>query len=103
IFSAFNRHNIPCGAAGDAANQSTSSCPAIGSPTVTATPSSRQIALSWTAVPNATSYNVLRTDLGCGSGFTILANVPGTSYTDTGLADGFVGYYAVKAVGSNSS
>lgn len=39
IFAAFNRHNIPCGAAGDPANQSTTTCPSLAAPVVTATPS----------------------------------------------------------------
>jgi uncharacterized repeat protein (TIGR01451 family) len=103
IFAAFNRHLIACGAVGDASNQSTTSCLPIGSPTVTLTAGAGAALLSWPAVANATSYNVLRTDQGCGSGFTIVANVAGTSYTDSNLAVGFPEYYTVQPVGANAA
>src|SRR5436309_2837019 len=105
IFAAFNRHSIACGAAGDPSNQTTSSCPSIGGPSLSARAGSGSVSLSWTAVPNAVSYNVLRNDAGCSSAHTIIASVaaPGTTYTDTGLANGFTEYYAVQAVGSNSA
>ena len=103
IFSAFNRHNIPCGASTDAANLNTSSCPALVAPTVTASGSPGAIALSWPAVPNAASYNVLRNDQGCNWGYTIIATVTGTSYTDTNLPNSFPLYYAVQPVGSNAA
>src|SRR5262249_57546059 len=71
IFAAFNRHNITCGAVGDASNQSTTICPSIAAPTVSVIPSSGSVALSWAAVPNASSYVVLKTDQGCRAGFTV--------------------------------
>src|SRR5207249_4459133 len=89
IFAAFNRHNIPCGAAGDAANQSTTSCPSLTAPTLTPNGTPNTISLSWTSVAGASSYNVLRNDQGCGWGFTILANVAGTSYTDANVPNNF--------------
>jgi fibronectin type 3 domain-containing protein len=57
-----------------------------------------QIALTWNAVSGATSYVVLR---GATSGG--VRNQVGTStttsFTDTGLAPGFTGFYVVRAVG----
>ncbi len=103
IFSAFSRHNIPCGASTDAANRNTSSCPSLVAPTVATTPGFGQVALSWTAVPNAAAYNVLRNDQGCNWGYTIVATVSGTTYTDTNLPDYYPVYYAIQPVGSNSA
>lgn len=103
IFAAFNRHGIACGAAGDASNQSTSSCPALAAPALSGSPYPQAAALSWTPVPGAASYRVLRNDAGCAAGHTIIAMVPGPSYTDSGLANGFAEYYAVQAIGSNSA
>jgi subtilisin-like proprotein convertase family protein len=103
IYAAFNRHRIACGNAADASNQNSSSCPAIAAPTLTATAGSSSVVLNWTAVPNANSYRILRNDLGCDQGSTIVATVaaPSTNYTDTGLANGFAEYYHVQAVGVN--
>ena len=63
---------------------------------------SGSISLSWMAVPNAVSYRVLRNDFGCSYSFSPVAALPGTSYTDTGLA-GLTCYYRIQAVGSNSA
>ncbi len=101
IFAAFNRHKIACGTAGDASNQSSTVCPAIGATTLTAAAQSGAASLSWSTVPNATSYNVLRNDQSCAAGSTIIATVPGLSYTDSGLANGFTEYYTVQAAGAN--
>ncbi len=105
IFAAFNRHKIACGTAADASNQSTSACPALSAPSVTATAGTNSVALAWTAVPSAASYRVLRNDMGCGYSATVVAGVtaPTTTFTDTGLANGFGLYYRVQAVGANGS
>ena len=60
IFAAFNRHAIACGAAGDASNQSTATCPVIPAPTLTGAPRPGANFLSWNSVPNASSYRILR-------------------------------------------
>ena len=49
IFAALNRHGIACGAAGDPANQNQTSCPALTTPTLTATADSHQVTLNWTS------------------------------------------------------
>ncbi len=103
IYAAFNRHKIACGLAGDAANQNSATCPALGVAALTATPGSGAAQLNWTAVAGATGYNILRNDASCASGSTIIATVPGTSFTDTGLANGFAEYYAVQAVSANAA
>jgi uncharacterized repeat protein (TIGR01451 family) len=103
IFAAFSRHNIPCGSAADATNLSTTGCAALAAPVLTTTPGLNQIALSWTPVAGATSYNVLRNDQGCGWGFSVAANVASTTYTDTGLPNGVPMYYSIQAVGPVSA
>ena len=105
IFAAFKRHNIACGAAADASNQNSTSCPALGATTLTGTAGSASATLTWTAVPNAVSYYILRNDAGCTAGSTIVATVaaPTTTYTDSGLVNGFSNFYRVQAVGSNSA
>lgn len=105
IFAAFDRHKIACGAASDPSNQNTSSCPALAAPVLSATAGSSSASLSWTAVANASSYNVLRNDIGCDGAYTIIATVaaPATTYTDSGLATGFPENYRVQAVGANSA
>ncbi len=52
--------------------------------------------LSWTNSGGGVVYDVYRNELGCNSGFTKIANnVAGTSFTDTGVANGFTYYYQV--------
>lgn len=64
-------------------------------PVVTATAGANQVALSWTAIANATKYSVKQYDDGV---CTILdAAVTGTTYTDTGLTAGKTYTYLVQA------
>lgn len=58
-----------------------------------------QVGLNWNASAGATSYNVKRSTIS-GAEVTI-ANVTGTSYTDTGLANGITYYYVVSALNTN--
>jgi uncharacterized repeat protein (TIGR01451 family) len=103
IFAAFNRHGIACGLAADASNQSTTICPTLAAPVLTVAPGSAANALSWSAVPGAARYRVLRTDQGCDTASTAVAVVaaPATGYDDTGLINGFTTYYRVQAVAAN--
>jgi hypothetical protein len=55
-----------------------------------------QVALSWNAVPNATSYSVLRS-LTNGGSYAQIAVVAGTGYTNTVLLNGTNYFYVVKA------
>ncbi len=105
IFNAFKRHGIACGAAADASNQNTSSCPVLAKPDVVAAAGSGSVTVSWGAVPGAAKYRILRNDLGCSFAQVILAEVaaPATSYVDADVANGFTVYYRVQAIGSNSA
>jgi fibronectin type 3 domain-containing protein len=64
---------------------------------LTATPGNAQVALSWTASANATSYNVKRSTVN-GSGYAQVTNVTTTSYTNTGLTNGTTYYFVVTAL-----
>jgi len=103
IFAAFNRHQIACGGVGDASNQNSTTCPSIGSATLSGTAGANAAQLSWSAVAGAASYNILRNDVSCAAGSTIVANVAGTSFIDTGLANGFTEYYTVQAAGASAA
>jgi trimeric autotransporter adhesin len=103
IFAAFDRHKIACGAAEDASNQSTTICPALTAPTLSATAGSASSALAWSAVPGATSYRLLRNDLGCDAGMTRVSLTGNTSLTDAGLANGFTYYYSVQPLVTNAA
>ena len=67
---------------------------------LSATPNNGQVSLKWTASSGATSYNIKRSTTSGGE--TTIANVTGTSYTDTGgaLTNGATYYYVVSAVGA---
>lgn len=61
---------------------------------VSAAANFRQVTLSWTAPEFATGYNIRRSEDGGGPYTPVAYDVPGTSYTDTGLTNG-VGYYYI--------
>jgi len=70
---------------------------------LTATSGNQQIALSWSAVSDATYYNVYRGSTSGGEPVTPLATgITATSYTDTGLTNGLMYYYEVAAVNPGS-
>lgn len=63
--------------------------------------SASRIDLSWTASPEAVSYNVKRSTTPGGSYANIATGVTATSYDDTGLSEGTPYYYVVTAVNPN--
>jgi len=67
--------------------------------TVNATPGATQVALSWQASREATSYKVCRS-LTPNGPYTALASLTGTSYTDKSLVNGTPYYYVVSAMKS---
>ena len=72
--------------------------PAPSAPTgLSALPGNGQATLLWIASGSATSYNVKRST-SSGSGYVMVTNVTGTSFVDTGLANGTTYYYVVAAV-----
>jgi chitin-binding protein len=69
-----------------------------------ATAGDAQVALSWNASSGATGYNVKRSTSNGGPYSNVATNVAGTSFTNTGLANGTTYYYVVTAVnGSGES
>lgn len=68
-------------------------------PTLSGTPGPASAMLSWTPGGGGapTSYNVLRSTV-AGGPYAQIANVTGTTYTDTGLTFGTTYYYVVQAV-----
>jgi endo-1,4-beta-xylanase len=56
-----------------------------------------QAVLRWTAITNATTYNVKRATTN-GGPYTTVVNVAGTNYTDRGVIGGTTFYYAVSAL-----
>jgi hypothetical protein len=106
IFAALDRHGIACGAAGDAANQNQTSCPALTTPVVASTANSHQVMLSWTdGGASATRYFVYRNETGCDQGFAKIATVmaPGTSYTDDTVVHGVTYNYRIQAATANDA
>ena len=63
-----------------------------------ATPGDAQVALNWSAVSGATSYNVKRATSGVGPFNAVTNGVTGVAYTDTGLTNGTTYYYAISTV-----
>ena len=66
---------------------------------LTATAGNAQVALSWSAVSGATSYNVKRADDAGGPYTTVATAIATASYTNTGLINGQPYFYVVSAVG----
>jgi len=92
-------------------NNSFSQTFTVAASTIPATPTNlkaaagnAQASLTWTASSGATSYNIYRgTTAGGESATAIATGITGTSYTNTGLTNGSVYYYEVKAVNSAGS
>lgn len=106
IFDAFARHNLACGLAADVTNQSSGACPVLATPTITqAQAQTNAIVLTWTPVPSASNYRILRNDLGCSYAQLIVgsATAPSTTFTDDQLANGQSVFYRVQAIGANSA
>ena len=66
---------------------------------VLGSPGDRQVTLRWNEAFGATSYSVKRS-LTSGSGYTTLATVSTTTYTDTTVTNGTTYYYVVTALNS---
>jgi hypothetical protein len=64
---------------------------------LTATPGSQQIALTWSAVPNAATYNVKGSLTSGGPYITLATGLISQVYTDSGLSIGTPYYYVVSA------
>ncbi len=95
------------GGAESAVSNEISATQPANAPSLGASGGNGQIVLSWSAMPNAVSYNLywrntagVRPDLG-----TKIPGITGTTYTHTGLTNGKTYYYILEAVFSagNSS
>ena len=71
--------------------------PASAPAGLSATAGNAQVSLSWNASLGATNYNVKRSTAS-GGPYTTVASLTGTSYADTGLANGTTYYYVVSAL-----
>jgi hypothetical protein len=103
IFAAFDRHAIACGAASDATNQNSATCPVIAAPTLSATAGSGTAALAWTPVANTIGTRIFRNDAGCQAATTRLSISTGSSFNDTGLVNGFTLYYSLQGIAANGA
>jgi hypothetical protein len=101
IRNAFQRHEIHC------ATPAVVDSGCVGGPTtapvLTGTPQDQGVSLSWTAVTGATRYYIYRTEGPSGPGFgkIKIAEVTGTTFIDTNLANGTAYFFNVLPVGSN--
>ncbi|MFD2334378.1 fibronectin type III domain-containing protein [Cohnella sp. GCM10020058] len=68
---------------------------------LTATASNASVALNWTAVTGAVSYNIKRSTTAGGPYTSIASAVTGNTYNDTGLSNGTKYYYVVTAVNAS--
>ncbi len=100
IYAAFNRHNIACSTT---VNTDDGSCGTIPAPILNATAANGQVLVNWSASVGAASYNVLRNEVGCDAGYTKVANVAVTTYTDSTVVNGVNYSYRIQPVGSNAS
>ncbi len=103
LHAAFDRHAIAC-ATPAPANGGCAGGP-TGTPALTAAAGSNQVVLTWTAVPGASRYWVLRSEgyAGCDFSKARIATVTGTSYTDAEVANGLTYAYNVVAVGASEA
>jgi trimeric autotransporter adhesin len=104
VHDAFSRHGIACGVPVPTNAGCSLTPPPATAPTVTATAGVRSATVTWTAVPGAAAYWVMRTDgvHGCNMGKTRVAEIAAGSpltFTQTGLLDGHQYFYSVAAVG----
>jgi hypothetical protein len=103
LFNAFNRHGIAC-ATPTAVNSGCAGGPSVA-PSLNTTAGDTQASLSWNTVSGATRYWVLRSEghAGCNFGKTKIAEVTGTSYVDTQVANGRNYSYNVVAAGASNA
>ncbi|MBF0503706.1 MAG: fibronectin type III domain-containing protein [Candidatus Omnitrophica bacterium] len=64
------------------------------------TPGNTQATINWNVTPTATSYHVKRS-LTSGSGYSTIATVTGTSFTDSGLSNNTPYYYVISALNAS--
>ena len=104
IRAAFERHEIHC-ATPAVVDFGCAGGPDQEPPVVTATPLDHAVDLAWTAVDNAATYAVFRTEgvAGCHFGKIKIAEIDGLTFRDTGLQNGRTYSYSVLPIGSNEA
>lgn len=70
---------------------------------LTASATNAQVTLTWSSVSNATSYTLKRGTSVGNENVTVVSGYTGTTYTNTGLANGITYYYVVTATGTNGT
>jgi trimeric autotransporter adhesin len=106
VFAALARHNIACGAAGDATNQNHTACPSLTTSTLSGAAGNNQTVLNWTTGgASATRYFIYKNESGCDVAFTKIATVtaPTLTYTDTACSNGMTYYYRIQSATANDS
>jgi regulation of enolase protein 1 (concanavalin A-like superfamily) len=87
--------------ANDIAGNYTAGLLAAASPSkpagLTAAPGDSQVMLNWNAATNATGYNVKRSAVSGGPYSIVATNMPGLTFTNTGLSNGTRYYFVVSA------
>ena len=103
IYAAFNDQEIAC--ATPTVQDSGCAGGPTAAPTVTATSADTGIDLSWTAVANATEYEIFRTEgvFQCDFGKVKIGSTTGTTWSDTGLQNDREYSYVVIPKGSSDS
>ncbi len=102
IFDAYDRHGIAC----SSPSPVNSGCSSPSTPpTLAVNGGENSASLSWNGVAGASEYWVFRTEghAGCDFGKALIAEVSGTSFTDTEVAGGREYYYTVVAAGTSSA
>jgi hypothetical protein len=95
LFAAFNRHGIAC-TTDAGASTSFRGCTQPAVPALSLTAGSNTVSINWSGSSGV--YDVYRTENGCNSGFTKIANdTAGPSLADNAVANGFTYYYQVTA------
>ena len=94
-------------AGGESANSTQVSAAPVAPPAaptgLAATAGNAQVALTWSSVSGATSYNVKRSTVSGGSYTVVASNLASPSYTDTGLTNGTTYYYVVNATNTGGT
>src|SRR6185436_4481484 len=105
IFNAFNRHGIACSTPARIDSGCGGAPNGTAGPTLSATAGDYSASLSWNGVAGATRYWVMRSEghAGCNYGKAKIAEIAGTSYTDTQVANGRAYSYNVIAAGASNA
>jgi hypothetical protein len=75
----------------------------LATPSITATPGTNAVSLSWSTIAGATSYNLYRSTTSGGEGTTpYVSGITGLGYVDNSVTAGTTYYYKLSAVNSST-